>query len=87
MTPEPRPLKIVCNPEIRAQYEATLDLWRKELTAGKVSIRWIQSVAGYKLYARGKVVLGTECFINPDEAIAWAKETLGLDLSKARVIE
>jgi len=89
MNTEPHPLKFasINDPEIRDAAARVVEAWKKELTTGAVSIRWIQSVAGYKLYARGKPMLGTESFPTPAGAIAWAKERLGIDLSNARVIE
>ena len=69
MSTEPRSLRVVANPEIRAKYEALLDTWRKELTTGTVSIRWFQSCAGYRFTSAVKAVLGTETFMHPDAAM------------------
>lgn len=59
---------------------------RADLRSGKVSIRWYQDSAGYRVTARGRYVAGLELFGSPKEAVEYVRDNLGLDISNARVI-
>ncbi len=51
----------------------------KELQSGKITIKWSQANAGYRIRAGRNAVLGLESFVSESDAWEYLKETHGIN--------
>ena len=68
------------NRKIETEYDKMMADQRAELASGKISIRWSQSHAGYRIRAGRNALLGVETFISESDAKTWLAENHGITI-------
>ena len=68
------------SPKIESEYAKMMADQRAELASGKISIRWSQAHAGYRIRASRNALLGVETFISESDAKTWLADNHGITI-------
>lgn len=65
---------------MKSEHADFMETQRKELLAGKITIRWHQGRGGYVIFSGRSPVLGVESFMWKSQAKEWLKENHNIEI-------